>query len=460
MPERLKFDLGFGRPGGTRRDDGDPMRLLVLGDFRGRGRLATPEREREGGPAAPEREREAGLPLAARPTQLVDVDSLDDVIERMGPRLALPAGEIQFRQIDDFHPDRLYQRLERFQALRDKRAKPPAEDDDLLGRLLGKAPQQKAAAPAPGGGLDALIHKVVAPHIVKDTSAQTRMFVAAIDAAIADEMRAVLHDPAFQALEAAWRGVHWLVSNLELDENLQLHLLDVSREELLADVVTANGQLSQTGLYRTLVDRWRNVPGSHGWSAFVGVFQFGPSNTDVGLLAALGLIASNAGGQVLAGGDAELAGNDEARLAGWTALRRSEAAASIALGAPRILLRMPYGKRSDPIESFAFEEFDGPPVHEELLWGQASLALALLLGRGFTERGWEMEPGDQREIGDLPAYTFTRDGEQVMQACAERFMSESEMESLLEAGLVPIVSRRDRNAVVAVRFQSIAIANR
>jgi len=132
MPERLKFDLGFGRPGGTRRDDGDPMRLLVLGDFRGRGRLATPEREREGGPAAPEREREAGLPLAARPTQLVDVDSLDDVIERMGPRLALPAGEIQFRQIDDFHPDRLYQRLERFQALRDKRATPPAEDDDLL----------------------------------------------------------------------------------------------------------------------------------------------------------------------------------------------------------------------------------------------------------------------------------------------------------------------------------------
>ena len=438
MPERLKFDLGFGRPGGTRRDDGDPMRLLVLGDFSGRG-------DRR--------------PLATRPTQQVDVDSLDDVIERMGPRLALPAGEIQFRRIDDFHPDRLYQRLELFQALRDKRARPPAEDDDLLGRLLGKPPK-KAPAPAPASGLDALIHDVVAPHIVKDTSAQTRMFVAAIDAAIAGQMRAVLHDPAFQALEAAWRGVHWLVSNLELDENLQLHLLDVSREELLADVVSANGQLPQTGLYRTLVDRWRGVPGSHGWSAFVGLFQFGPSNTDVGLLAALGLIASNAGAQLLAGGDPELAGNDEARLAGWLGLRRSEAAPWIALAAPRMLLRRPYGRRSDPIESFAFEEFDGPPLHEELLWGQSSLALALLLGRGFTERGWEMEPGDQREIGDLPAYTFARDGEQVMQACAERFMSESEMQSLLDAGLVPIVSRRDRNAVVAVRFQSIAIANR
>jgi type VI secretion system protein ImpC len=301
-----------------------------------------------------------------------------------------------------------------------------------------------------------LIHKVVAPHIVKDTSAQTRMFVAAVDAAIAEQMRAVLHDPGFQALEAAWRGVHWLVSNLELDENLQLHLLDVSRDELLTDVVAARGQLSQTGLYRALVDRWRNLPGAQGWSAFIGLSQFGPSDTDMGLLAALGLIASQAGGPLLAGADEALAGDDEVALAGWLALRRSEAAPWIALAAPRVLLRMPYGKRSEPVESFAFEEFEGSPAHEALLWGHGSLALALLIGRAFTERGWDMELGDQREIGDLPAYTFARDSEQVMQACAERFLSEREMQSLLEAGLVPIVSRRDRNAVVAVRFQSIS----
>jgi type VI secretion system protein ImpC len=435
MPERLKFDLGFGRPG-RRRDDSEPMRLLVLGDFRGRG-------ERP--------------PLSARPTQRVDVDSLDDVMQRLGPRLTLAAGEVQFRQLDDFHPDRLYSRLELFQALREKRARPPAAGDDLLARLLGGSPQQKAPSPAPpAGGLDALIYNVVAPHIVKDTSTQTRMFVAAVDAAIAEQMRSVLHDPGFQALEAAWRGVHWLVSNLELDENLQLHLFDVSREELLADVVAARGQLSQTGLYRALVDRWRNVPGAHGWSAFIDLFQFGPSDEDIGLLAALGLIASQAGGPLLAAADPELAGDDEVALAGWLALRRSEAAPWIALAAPRVLLRMPYGTRSDPVESFAFEEFDGPPGHEALLWGHGSLALALLIGRGFTERGWEMEPGDQREIGDLPAYTFTRDGEQVMQACAERFMTEGEMQALLDAGLVPIVSRRDRNAVVAVRFQSIS----
>jgi type VI secretion system protein ImpC len=435
MPERLKFDLAFGRPG-RRRDDAEPMRLLLLGDFRG---SAVSERP----------------PLARRPTQQVDIDTLDDVLQRLGPRLDLAAGEIRFRQIDDFHPDQLYARLDLFQALRNKRAKPPEDLDDLFGRLLGRE-TQSSTAPAPASGLDALIHKVVASHIVKDTSAQTQAYGAAVDAAIAEQMRSLLHDAAFQSLEAAWRGVHWLISSLELDENLQLHLLDVSRAELLADIVAAKGQLTETGLYQALVDRWRNVPGAPGWSAFIVLDRFGPSDADIGLLAALGLIASQAGGPLLGDANLALSGDDDVALAGWRALRRSEAAPWIALAAPRVLLRLPYGKRSDPVESFAFEEFPGPPAHEEFLWGHASLAMALLIGRGFTARGWTMELGDEREIGDLPAFTFTRNGEQEMQACGERFLTEGEIQKLIDAGLVAIASRRDRNAVVAIRFQSIS----
>jgi type VI secretion system protein ImpC len=421
-----------------KRDNGEPMRLLVMGDFSGK---AVAERP----------------PLARRPTQRVDIDNVDDVMQRLGPRLSVQAGETRFSQIDDFHPDRLYARLDLFQGLRQARTNPPAGTQDLLGRLLGKPTESGAAPPAaPASALDALIGSLVAPHIVKDTSPLTKPYVAAVDAAIAEQMRTLLHAPAFQSLEAAWRGVRWLISSLELDENLQLHLFDVTREELLADVVAVQGRLSQTGLHRALVDRWRNVPGGHGWSVLVGLIQFGPSDADIGLLAALGLIASQAGAPLLAGADWALAGDDAGTLAGWQALRRSEAAPWIGLAAPRVLLRAPYGKGSDPIEAFAFEEFVGPPVQEEFLWGNTSLAMALLIGRAFTARGWDMEPGDEREVGDLPLYTFVRDGEREMQACGERFLTESEIHTLLEAGLVPIASRRDRNAVVAVRFQSVS----
>jgi predicted component of type VI protein secretion system len=141
---------------------------------------------------------------------------------------------------------------------------------------------------------------------------------------------------------------------------------------------------------------------------------------------------------------------------GWRSLRRSEAAPWIGLAAPRLLLRRPYGRRSDPIAAFEFEELGNPPEHEHFLWGNAALATALLIGRAFTDHGWSMEPGDEREIGDLPAYTMAGDDGPEMQACAERYLTESGIRALLDTGLIPLASRRDRNAVMAIRIQSIA----
>jgi type VI secretion system ImpC/EvpB family protein len=433
----FEFDLGGGRKG-RQRDETTPMRILVLGDF-----IGTPDAERP--------------PLADRPTHQIDVDTVDTVMRRLGPRLKTKSGEITFQTIDDFHPDALLNRVELFQALRHARTQPPTGSAGAdLGRLLGKPAEAASAPAAPLTGIDALIRDAVAPYIVKDTTTETKAYLAAVDAATAAEMRTLLHDPAFQALESAWRGVQWLTTSLELDGPLQLHLLDVSREELLADVVATQGKLAHTGLSRALVDRWRNVPGEEGWSVIVALITFGPSRVDMGLLAALGLIASNAGGPLLAGANPSLTTGDADALANWRALRGTQAAPWIGLATPRVLLRMPYGKASDPVEAFVFEEFAGELVHEQFLWGNGSLAAALLIGRAFTERGWDMEPGDEREIGDLPAYTFTRDGERQMQPCAERVLTESQIDAMIKAGLIPIASHRNRNAVTAIRFQSIA----
>lgn len=433
--ERFEFQFGSGRGTARRRDDDLPMRLLLLGDFSGAAAAARG-------------------PLAERRTHKVDVDTLEDAMRRLAPRVTVDAGAITFHDLDDFHPDRLFARLDLFQALRQARTSPPAATADAVGRLLGKAPAA-SPAPAPANPIDALIHSIVAPHITREDAAETAAYTAGVDAAIAEQMRTLLHTPAFQSLEAAWRGAAWLVSRLELDERLQVHLLDVTRDELLADIVSAQGELTRTGFHRAVIDRWRNVPGEPGWSALVALFDFGRAATDVGLLAALGLVAASASAPLLGGAVREVAEEDR-RPEGWDALRRSEAGAWIGLGAPRVLLRLPYGRHTDPVETFAFEEITGEPRSGELLWGTASLGLALLVGRAFTARGWDMEPGDEREIDDLPAYTFTRDGEPELQACAERFLTEGQLQAMLQRGIIPFASRRDRNAVVAIRFQSIA----
>jgi len=443
------------------------MRLLLLGDF-----SARPASERR--------------PLADRQTHRVDVDSLDDVMRRIGPNLALAVAEIGFESPDDFHPDALFARVPVFASLREMRqrlmdparfsqaaaelgsatsspgnatpggAAPAGDSGDLLAGLLGGRPA--AAAPAPptspavqaAAGVDAFIRNIIAPHIVPDHGSQQSVLVSSVDSATSAEMRNLLHTPAFQSLKAAWRGAQWLISSLELDETLELHLFDVSREELLADVVASQGQLAQTALHRALADRWRNVPGAQGWTALTALYSFGPSDTDIGLLAA------QAGGPLLAAGNPALAVGDAATLAGWQSLRQSEAAPWIGLAAPRVLLRPPYGKRSDPCTVFAFEEFPGSPEHRHFLWGPGSLAIALLLGRAFTQRGWDFEPGDEREIGEMPAYRFTRDGEVEMQACAESYLGEEAGQALLAAGLMSVLSHKNRNAVTVMRFQSVA----
>ena len=473
MPERLIVEtlLGHPREGAParHRDPQAPMRLLLTGDFSGCPSASRP-------------------PLAERPTLRVDLDNLDTVVRRLAPALTLPEfGSVSFETIDDFHPDRLLERLSVFRPLLDMRQRlldpalfpqaaaelrqaalvpvPQASDaeapagDDLLARLLGGRPAAAGRAAAPAAGIDAFVSQVVAPHIVHGATVHQATCVASVDAALAGLLRALLHAPAFQALESAWRGVHWLVGRLELDESLQLHLFDVTRDELLADIVAAEGHIERTGTYRVLVDRWRNQPGGEGWSALVGLLRFGASDTDIGLLAALGIVASQAGGPWLADGDPTLAGGEESALDGWRTLRGSEVAPWIGLMAPRLLLRMPYGALSDPIMSFPFEELENAPVpvHAHYLWGSAALGGTVLLGQAFTARGWEFEPGDEREIGDLPSCTrISADGLQELVPCAERWLGDQEAQAWLASGLMPMLSDRRRNAATVMRFQSIA----
>lgn len=459
MPGRLEFDF-HPAPAARKRTQG-PLRLLLVGDFSHRVLADRPA-------------------LKERPTLRLDADRFDTVMARLAPQLALDGETLEFEELEHFHPDSLFARVPRFGALRRLRqrlldpaqfaqaaaelggatepAPAAAPGGDLLAGLLGGRPAGLAAppAPTPTSGIDALVRRIVAPHVRPDTQSQQAELVASVDAAIAAEMRALLHAPAFQALEAAWRGAMWLVSTLELDDGLELHLLDVSRDELVADVVASQGRLAQTALHHNLADRWRNLPGGEPWHALVGLFSFGPGDADIGLAAAMGLISAQAGGPWLAAADLALATAEPAALAGWAALRASEAAPWIGLAAPRLLLRQPYGKRSDPLSSFAFEEFPGTPGHEQLLWGAGSLAVAHLIGRAFNASGWAFEPGDEREIGDLPAFSFQLDGETVLQPCAEHLLGEQAGQALLDAGLMPLMSHKHRNAVTVMRLQSVA----
>lgn len=493
MPARMEFQLNLPKSlaDPVRRDPDAPLRLLIMADLSGRS----------------DRDMPAVSPgLADRPVLAVDVDNLNAVMARLAPALRLPVGAtgetipIRFRQIDDFHPDALYQHLELFQALRHSRARllnpasfaqaaaeltplsasEPVQTDpaatgeneaDLLGRLLGKAPAAPPARPAASGAtaIQGLLQSVVQPHIVW-TDPRQPAWVAAVDAAIGDQLRAILHQPAFQALEATWRSVYHLVSNYS-DDTVQIFLLDASRQELLADLRAAGGDPKATGLYRLLIERGIQMPDGEPWAALVGDYRFGAGPEDVALLAMLGSLAAQSGGPFLAAATPELLGcNSVTALADpaqwqslpaeaeqrWQALRGCVVAPWIGLALPRVLLRLPYGTKTDPVEAFAFEEMPSGRDPDAYLWGNPAFICAQLIVAAFVENGWEFNPGDVLDAEDLPAHVYEDAGERVMQPGTEVLLGERAINAILARGLMPILGHRQRNAVRLARFQLLA----
>ncbi|MBI4241705.1 MAG: type VI secretion system contractile sheath large subunit [Candidatus Rokubacteria bacterium] len=475
------------------------MRILLMSDLSGRGHRGV---------------HDAGPARADRSVVAVDVDSFDKVFARLAPALRLPLRDagapetvVEFHRLEDFHPDELYQRLDLFQTYRGMRrrvldpvtfgeaaaelrreragqpeaiahtgagaSRPPGQafrEDDraMLERLLGKS----AAAGGPQRvDISRFLRRIVEPYIAPEKDPQQDELVMLVDEATSAQMRQVMHHPAFQALEAAWRSVHRLVTSLEIGEDLKLYLLDLSRQELEADVLAAGRDLEQSALFRVLVKEGSRAAGDQPWSLLVGDYSFGADAKDASLLAALGAIASQTGGPFLAAADHYVLGcrslaespdprdwkpGDFGAARAWEALRRGSVASWIGLALPRVLLRLPYGRRTDAAEQFGFEEMPQSPDHEAYLWGNPAFACALLLARSFLERGWAMQPGDLLEIGDLPAHTYEEGGERRMTPCAEVFLTERAADAILSQGVMPLLSRRDSNAARLLRFQSVA----
>jgi len=283
-------------------------------------------------------------------------------------------------------------------------------------------------------------------------------------------MRTILGSGAFRDLEAAWRGVDFLLRRLDVDGPLTLHLVDISSEELRTDLL-AGDELSKTGLHRLLVEKTVGTPGAHPWAAFVLLGSFGPSPSDAEALGRLARIASKAGTAVLAWAEPGLLGcaslavtpdpDDWTEPAGagaeaWAALRRLPEARYVGLALPRLLLRLPYGKETNAVEAFEFEELSSPPSHEEYLWGSPALALALLLGEAFLEDGWSLRPGSTQEISGLPFALVTEDGEKHAVPCAETLLTVRAMEAVTAKGLMPLLTMKGTDTVRLATFQSIA----
>jgi type VI secretion system protein ImpC len=436
-----------------------PVRIAVLGDFSAgaaSGRLDT------------------GADLARRKMISVEFDNLEDTLARLEVKLNLPIGdggagvEVEFNDLDAFHPDTLYRELPIFKALADLRKRlnntatfakaatevqswaggkrvsrggkrrsrsgAPAADAKLsdFARLIGVAPDVITDGP-----VDALLKRIVGPFVVKAPDPKKEALTATVDQALSDAMRAVLHQPEFQNLESLWRGMDMLLRRIETGPMLQVLLVDISAEEFAADLSSVD-DLSESGLYSMLVDK-PSQEKNGGVSLICGLYQFEATPPHAELLGRMAKIAAQAGAPFITSmaPDALMERRKEPHPLVTQALEELRAlpeASHLGLLAPRFMLRYPYGKRSDPISAFGFEEFTANDGLRGMLWGHPAIIAACVLAA---------PTGKTLSIGDLPFYYFVdADGDQVALPCTERLINADTAGRLGRNGIVGLMAHK------------------
>ena len=437
------------------------VRIAVLGDF-------------SAGAAAGR--LETGDDLARRKMIPVEFDSLENTLARLEVKLALPIGEggdgveVEFSELDSFHPDSLYRELPMFKSLVDLRKRlnntatfakaaaevqamggggkrrasrsgrrrsksgAPAADAKLsdFARLVGIAPAVRVDAP-----VDALLKRILGPFVKAAPDPKREALVATVDSALSDAMRTVLHQAEFQNLEALWRGMDMLLRRVETGPSLQVLLVDMSAEEFAADLSGAS-DLSETGLYSMLVDK-PSQDKAGGVSLVLGLYQFEPTPPHAELLGRMAKIVKLAGAPFVTSISAD-AFTDRRKpphplmAHALEALRKLPEASHLALLAPRFMLRHPYGKKSDPISSFSFEEFTPEEGLRGMLWGHPALLAASVLAA---------PTGHTLSIGDLPFhYVVDSDGDQVALPTTERLVNLAAAERLRRVGIDALMAHK------------------
>jgi type VI secretion system protein ImpC len=300
--------------------------------------------------------------------------------------------------------------------------------------------------------------------------------IAAIDAKLTEQINLILHHDDFQALEGAWRGLHYLVNNTETDETLKIRFMNISKKDLGRTLKKFRGTAwDQSPIFKKVYEEEYGQFGGEPFGLLVGDYYFDHSPQDTQLLGDMAQVAAAAHAPFLAAAAptvmqmeswSELSNpRDLTKIfqtpeyAAWRSLRESEDSRYIGLAMPRYLARLPYGAKTEPIDEFAFEEDTSAPESGDYCWANSCYAMATNITMAFKLYGWTtrirgVESGGAVE--GLPAHTFpTDDGGVAMQCPTEIAISDRREAELAKSGFMPLIHKKNSDFAAFIGAQSL-----
>jgi type VI secretion system protein ImpC len=294
--------------------------------------------------------------------------------------------------------------------------------------------------------------------VSRDAEAMINSRIAQIDHLLSIQLNEVLHHPQFQRLESTWRGLKYLLDNSSTSSMLKIRVLNASKKEVLRDLQRAP-EFDQSALFKKIYEEEFGIFGGEPIAAIIGDYEFGRHPEDMELLEKISQVAAAAHAPFLSAASAELLNLDSfanlgaprdlgkifdsTEYAKWKSFRQSDDSRYVALTMPHILMRLPYGRDTKPVEGFNYDEAVDGTDHSKYLWGNAAYALGARLTNAFADYGWcaairGVEGGGLVE--GLPAHTFrTDEGDVALKCPTEVAITDRREKELADQGFAPLV---------------------
>ena len=309
--------------------------------------------------------------------------------------------------------------------------------------------------------------------VSRDSEAMINSRIAQIDHLVSLQLNEVMHHPAFQKLEGTWRGLKYLMDNSEMTPMLKVRVLNASKKEVLKDLQRAS-EFDQSALFKKVYEDEYGIFGGEPFGALIGDFEFTKHPEDIELLDKISHVAAAAHAPFLTSAGPELLNLDNfsnlgtvrdigrvfdnTEYAKWKGFRESEDARYVGLCLPHVLMRLPYGRDSKPVDGFDYEENVDGTEHNKYLWGNAAYALGARLTNSFSQFGWcasirGVEGGGLVE--GLPSHTFrTDEGDVALKCPTEIAITDRREKELADAGFIPLVHCKGHDYAAFFSVQS------
>jgi type VI secretion system protein ImpC len=339
---------------------------------------------------------------------------------------------------------------------------PEAAEESLLDQIVqeGRFARDAAAAERGKDMVKQFVAQVLEGEMAvsRDAEATINARIAQIDHLISIQLNEIMHQEPFQKLEGSWRGLKFLLDHSETSDQLKIKVLNVSKKDLLRDLQRAP-EFDQSALFKKVYEEEFGIFGGAPFAALVGDYEFGKHPEDMELLEKISNVAASAHAPFLSAAAPDLMNLptftelgaprdlskifDTTEYAKWKSFRASDDARYVGLCVPHVLMRLPYGRDTKPVEAFNYEEGVDGTDHSKYLWGNAAYALGARLSDAFAKYGWcaairGVEGGGLVE--GLPAHTFrTDEGDVALKCPTEIAITDRREKELADQGFIPLV---------------------